>query len=391
MDKQLFERLLEKYLVGDSTAGETRQLFRALEQEENRLQWARAIDEYFAASETGIPGDPAVREILQARLTEAIRRADAATPIRRSIVWRYAAAAAVLLAITATWIITRRPSFPAAIHYANDVAPGRNKAILTLAGGRQIVLDDSHTGHIAAEGNVNIVKLDSGRVAYHESGQRSVAITYNTIATPRGGQYQLTMTDGTKVWLDAASTLRFPTAFTGQQREVELTGQAYFEVAHRDHMPFHVRVTGAGIEDLGTHFNVQAYADEPVVKTTLLEGSVRITGAGAAASPEPGLVLKPGQQAEQQDGKITLVPDADPDQAIAWKNGRFDFDGPLSETMRQVARWYDVDLQYQGNIANARFVVQISRQEKISEVLKMMEMTQGVHFTIEGRKIVIKP
>ncbi|MEI9944262.1 MAG: FecR family protein [Chitinophagaceae bacterium] len=263
-----------------------------------------------------------------------------------------------------------------------EIVPGGNKAILTLADNSLVVLDNAANGDVAQQGNVKLVKLD-GQLAYNGTGG-SPDILYNTISTPRGGQYQLVLSDGTKVWLNASSSLRFPASFPAKERKVEITGEAYFEVAHNTSKPFRVNVAGKGmVEVLGTHFNINSYDDESSSKITLLEGLVKVIKNNTVH------FLKPGQQAQVTD-KVMIVNGANIEEVVAWKNGKFLFDKTdVQTTMRQLARWYDVEISYDENV-NGFFNGTISRNENISKTLKMLQMTGEVHFNVEGRKIVVK-
>jgi len=317
---------------------------------------------------------------------------------------RFVAAAAVVLFIsTATFFLIRNsqkestPINQTAKHLKNDVAPGGNKAVLTLADGSTIVLDSAHNGALAQQGNTKVLKLNNGQLAYNLAGHKQSAATvlYNTISTPKGGQYQVVLPDGSKVWLNASSSLRFPTAFIGNERSVEITGEAYFEVAtlkisekESKKMPFIVKVNGAEVEVLGTHFNVMAYGDEGKIKTTLLEGSVNVKRGKANG------LLKPGQEAElsfiQSNDKL-LIRSADLEETVAWKNGRFLFNNAEIRTiMRQIMRWYDVDVIYEGNVPERFFTANISRNTNLSELLKVFELSK-IHFKIDGRKLIVMP
>ncbi|HXS57456.1 MAG TPA: FecR domain-containing protein [Hanamia sp.] len=273
--------------------------------------------------------------------------------------------------------------------YKNDVSPGGNKAVLTLSDGTEISLGSAANGKLAREGNTNIIKLNNGKLSYDtfsrsSSDDKNVEVQYNTLTTPRGGQYNVVLPDGTGVWLNAASSLHYPTAFSGKERKVEITGEAYFEVAHDADKPFKVLVKGAQIEVLGTHFNVNAYNDEPVMKTTLLEGKIKFTsGTGSR-------LLSPGQQIQlQPNGEIKQVKDADIEQVIAWKNGTFSFDNTsIYEIMRQISRWYNVDVNFNDSL-NVHLNGSIERKVNVSEVFKMIELTGEVEFNIEGRRITV--
>lgn len=270
-------------------------------------------------------------------------------------------------------------------HFKNDVLPGGDKATLTLADGSTIVLDDAQNGTLAQQGNSKIIKHD-GRISYDLINKNSNEIVYNTIATPKGGQYQLELPDGSQVWLNATSSIHFPTSFTGNERRIEITGEAYFEIARNPNMPFIVTVNKAEVQVLGTHFNVNAYNDEDNVKTTLLEGSVKFVNGDNVN------ILKPGQQAQlTKDGMTKVVSDVDVNGVVAWKNGIFDFENAGIETvMRQFSRWYDVEIEYKGKTDDL-FIAEMRRNIKLSDALKALELTGKVKFDIQGKKIIVMP
>ncbi|MDN5285850.1 MAG: hypothetical protein JWR38_2124 [Mucilaginibacter sp.] len=268
----------------------------------------------------------------------------------------------------------------------HDILPGGNKALLTLANGKTIYLDSAQNGVLAKEGSAQINKTRDGQLVY-KGGQNKAGnqiVANNTITTPRGGQYQLVLNDGSKVWLNSASSLSFPAVFTGKTRDVEITGEAYFEVAKNAAMPFRVKTNHVVVEVLGTHFNMMAYNDEAAMKTTLLEGAVKISNMQNTS------FLKPGQRASlNQNGQISVVDDPDAEDSIAWKNGLFQFrDADIEAIMRQVARWYDVEVSYEGNIPEREFTGEISRNVKASELLGMLKYT-GVNYKIENKHITI--
>ncbi|HZW69216.1 MAG TPA: FecR domain-containing protein, partial [Hanamia sp.] len=268
------------------------------------------------------------------------------------------------------------------------LAPGGNKAILTLANGSQIILSNAQNGALAQQGNTKVVKLDDGKLAYRQD-EITVApvIEYNTVSTPRGGQYQLTLSDGSKVWLNAASAITFPTAFAGKERKVEIKGEAYFEVTHDASKPFEVTVNGMQVAVLGTHFNINAYDDEGNTKTTLLEGSVKVSKGNLHR------IIVPGEQAviNNLSDIINVNNDANLDAVIAWKNGKFYFDhSNIRTVMNQISRWYNVDIEYSGNVSKI-FGGTISRNVSASNVFRILEATGGVHFKIEGKKVIVEP
>jgi ferric-dicitrate binding protein FerR (iron transport regulator) len=269
--------------------------------------------------------------------------------------------------------------------FKDDVAPGGDKAILTLADGSTVVLDDAQNGTLAQQGSSKVIKL-GGKLVYDPANKNSREIVYNTIATPNGGQYQLELPDGSLVWLNATSSIHFPTLFVGKERRVEITGEAYFEIAKNRDMPFIVTVNNAEVQVLGTHFNVNAYNDEENVKTTLLEGSVKFV------SGDNINMLRPGQQSQlTNNGLIKLVSNVDVEEVVAWKNGMFDFENAGIETvMRQLARWYDVEIEYNGKTDDL-FIAEMRRNIKLSDALKALELTGKVKFDIQGKKIIVMP
>lgn len=303
--------------------------------------------------------------------------------------WPFAAIAASILVFLTCGILFLRPrpqKTSVAVHKVlkNDVAPGGNKALITLANGSTIVLTGAKNGTLASQGGIKIDKTADGQVTYAAAGGNNItqALTYNTATTPRGGQYQFILSDGTKVWLNSASAIKYPVEFVGNERKVELTGEAYFEVAHNAKKPFRVVSNGQTIEVLGTHFNVNAYADELSVRTTLLQGSVKISSSGSSA------VIKPGEQSAVVNGNIK-VQNVDVDAAVAWKNGLFNFeDSNIEEVMRQLARWYDVDVKYEGKIPSRRFSGEISKNVNASQILDILAFKK-IHFKIEGNLITV--
>lgn len=265
-------------------------------------------------------------------------------------------------------------------------APTSNRAMITLADGSRVYLDSVGNGQLAQLGNVKLIKLANGQVAYQTvDGQIMQELQYNTLSNPRGSQViDISLSDGTKVWLNAGSSITYPVAFVGDERKVELTGEGYFEVAKDQSKRFIVTANGTTTEVLGTHFNVNAYNDEVGIKVTLLEGSIK-TGIG-----EESAIIKPGQQAAITS-KVQ-VERVDVDQIMAWKNGKFDFGegASLKDVMRQVARWYDVEVEYKDN-SNEMFGGTVTRQANLSALLERLELTGKVKFRIEGRKIVVNP
>lgn len=276
------------------------------------------------------------------------------------------------------------------VNSSQDVLPGSNKAMLTLSDGSVIDLDSAKNGMLTTQGNVKIIKGEDGRILYDPDQKRSNEAGYNMISTPRGGKYEIVLSDGSKVWLNAESSLKYPASFHGKNREVTLTGEGYFEIARNSSMPFRVKVNDMTIEVLGTHFNVNAYADESVVATTLLEGSVKIKSASSENSVNQTVTLSPGEQANlSKSGTLKINQHANTDEAIAWKNNNFEFNNAdVQNIMRQVTRWYDVQVEYKGSIPKRRFTGKISRNLKLSELIGMLQYT-GVSMQIVNKRIII--
>jgi len=321
-------------------------------------------------------------------------------PLRKWAGW--AAAAVLLFTAGSAWLLFRGrdKKIPAqAVRFRNDVAPGGDKAVLILADGSRITLDSARNGKLAVQGDALVYKKD-GAVSYQATEKAKTL--YNTVSTPAKGQYRLTLADGTGVWLDALSTIRFPTAFSGNAREVEVTGQVYFELKADPEHPFRVRVNNLTVEALGTHFNINAYKDEPVIRTTLAAGLVRVfrdsdsngdtdsKSNGSSNSANNSVTLHPGKQAAAEPGgTLNVVDNPNMEEILAWKDGLFHFNGTNIETiMRQVARWYGVKVVYKDKVGK-QFVGEIPRDVPLARLLSLLELTHLVHFTIEGQTITV--
>jgi len=305
-------------------------------------------------------------------------------------IWhRYIVAASVLIFFSIAAYFIYKSNIKPAIHQKNTLAnniivPGGNKAVLTLANGKKVILTNLGNGVINTHAGVKIIKKSDGHLVYTvENNVQKAGDIYNTIETPRGGQYQIVLPDGSKVWLNAATTLRYPANFKGlKERHVELDGEAYFEVAHNAACPFIVTAGNQTVRVLGTHFNIMAYKDEKAVKTTLLQGSVKLTSGSVSG------LLKPGEQGSIFNKALFVVP-VKADEIIAWKNGLFVFNNTdLYTLMRQLARWYDVNIQYDAGVKSDVFFGKIERSASLTEVLKILELG-GVHFRIEGRNLIV--
>lgn len=302
--------------------------------------------------------------------------------------WISIAAAILIIATTAVYFsLKQSPSVESRIgKVAQDVKPGTDKAVLILAGGEKIMLSDAQKGILKNEANIVVRKTADGHVVYNSVGDnRNEPVLFNTMSVPRGGQYHLTLNDGTEVWLNSNSSITFPTRFAGNERRVEVRGEAYFEVAHQVEKPFRVISKGQVIEVLGTHFNLNAYDDEPAVKTTLLKGSVKVTISGKTE------ILKPGEQAVFKDKGLALT-SPDLEEVMGWHEGDFVFKKQtVEEIMRKVSRWYDIDVDYEHYSSdNQTFTGVLSRSKNLSSVIQMMKTsTSTLKFHVDGKRLVI--
>lgn len=310
---------------------------------------------------------------------------------------KWLAAAAAVLLVVSIWAINHEQpklgpeSAKMATKKANLIKPGRNTATLTLANGSAIVLDDVKQGHIAEEAGVQITKAADGQLVYTvKQSASNTAPAYQSITTPRGGQYQLLLPDGTKVWLNAASSLRYPANFIGKERMVELSGEAYFEVSKSVNHPFLVKTASQQVEVLGTAFNLKAYANETLTTTTVASGSVRIQPQEKAKASH---ILQAGDQSmlNSQTSKIQLSR-VNVQQTLSWKNGYFIFDDtPLPEIMNQIARWYDIEVAYTENMQQKKFGGTYNRDKAFDDLLSSLTYSGDVHFKIEGRRVTVMP
>lgn len=335
-----------------------------------------------------MPFDEAFNNIL-AKIDDIDNKEDIRPITKRPMFFKTLAVVAIVLIIFQVFYFYFKPKTAnralTKSEFKTGILPGSNKAILTLGDGSKIILNDAKNGTLAKQGNANVVKLTNGQLAYDKTGILTSKVLNNTMTTPRGGQYKLTLPDGTDVWLNAASSITYPTSFTGKERTVSISGEVYFEVAKDKNKPFYVKSGDQTIEVLGTHFNVMAYKDEDEIKTTLFEGSVRISENNSES------IIKPGEQARVTKNGGIEISTANVDDALAWKNGYFKFNRvDIKFIMRQLARWYDVDILYEGRIPDDEFVGKIDRSANISQVLRILELDH-VHFRIEGKKIIVMP
>lgn len=323
-----------------------------------------------------------VQEPASLALLKAIHQEINETPVRRMTIrkWGWAAAAALLLAGGAYLWKPATKQTPMVVQ-STDIQPGTNGAILTLSDGSQVALDSIYSGTVNLQ-NGSVAKVSGNKLVYGNNGKVN---TYNTMSTPNGRQFQLELPDGTKVWLNSASSIHYPTTFSGTERKVDITGEAYFEVARDADRPFKINVNNkAEVEVLGTDFNVNAYDNESTINTTLLEGSVRMLQRG-----HQGLVMKPGQQAQMKPGEIKIIDDANMEKAVAWKDGLFNFNGAkLDEVMRQLERWYDINVIYEKGVPDIELAGKMTRGVSLQGLLIVLKEL-GVQCKLEGRTLII--
>lgn len=404
MNKLRLTYLFRAYFNKTATSNERNELIELLGQSENDEQVKILLRETWQQfnSQSQLFTDSRGEEMLANILQKGRGSNPVVVAYKHLFSWlRITAAAAILFfAVIGVdfWLNSKQPMQPIAQSKKNPenaIVPGGNKAVLTLADGSRIVLDSIHGGALANQGNVKVMKLNAATVAYNAGSAASKEIVYNTLSTPSGGQYHLILPDGTQVWLNASSSIHFPTMFKGKERNVTVTGEVYFEVANMPakegygKIPFVVKIDtpsgeGGEVKVFGTHFNIMAYHNESFMHTTLLEGSVKVSKGSLSE------MLVPGQQSRinRTTGGIKVV-EANLEEVMAWKNGWFQFNAcDIEQVMRQISRWYDVEIVYEGNIPPGHFSGLVSRRNDISQVLKIMQ-AGGVRFRIEGRKVIV--
>ncbi len=384
---QRYYELAEKWQDGTITPGELQELENWFNQDQDKPV---QIPASFVDDE-----QEHARRILAGIRTKITGR----KPVKR-MRW-YAAAIMLLLGLGLYFYYVQTPEKPhpqvTDIKPDDIPPPANNRATILLADGSRVFLDSAGNGQLAQQGNIKLVKLANGQIAYQlAGGQILQELQYNTLTNPRGSKViNMQLSDGSHVWLNAGSSVTYPVAFTGNERKVNITGEAYFEIVHNKSQPFKVSKGNMAVEVLGTHFNVNAYDDETDIKVTLLEGSVKvINGTGSRQ-------IQPGQQAQLNNHGNPQIPNnlprhggigvqtADVDQVMAWKNGRFYFDGAdITTIMKEVKRWYNVEVVF-NDVVNYDFVAKIDRDVPVSELLNMLELTGGVHFKVQENKIIV--
>jgi transmembrane sensor len=387
-------RLLFKYLQGKLTVEEAIVLEQwKQENEDNRLFFEELSKGSISQRlDTAEPLPKNLEERIFNKITTQIPEFQGAVVRMHHHWWKYAASAAAVLVllVSGTLMLTRHRSdqhvskVEKVMTNDNDIAaPQGNYASITLADGQKLDLNNSADGTLASQGKIEVIKTADGLIVYKAAtGKSSNTVQWNTLTNPRGSNViGMVLEDGTKVWLNAGSSLTYPVAFIGNERKVSITGEAYFEVTKDKQKPFRLVRDKTEVEVLGTHFNVNAYGDGPFIKVTLLEGSVKVNNGTNSG------MLKPGQQARVSDNNINVRSDVNVDQVMAWKNGYFSFDkASATEVMQEIARWYNIEVVYDGEVPDEQFGGELRRSSKLSSVLKILEKS-GVNFRIEGNKV----
>lgn len=386
-NEERFQELLQLYLDNRASNEEISELAILSEktQDETILSVFEQVWEGAGKGEVVLISDEArtmLTAILKTKQPGAVVRL---LPVKK-LVYSIAAAAVIALGVFVFYKFVynskQQPEIAQQQPPVQDVSPGGNRAVLMLADGKTIMLDSAVNGLLAEQGNGKVLKTPDG--IRYQAGS-AAEILYNTIQTPRGGEYHVVLSDGTEVWLNASSSLRYPTRFDGKERKVELKGEGYFEVAHNPSSPFKVNVNGKEeVEVMGTHFNINAYSDEETINTTLLEGKVKVTAADSK-------FLSPGQQAKLfTNGKVSVEESVNTDEVIAWKNGQFYFESAdLKTILRQVQRWYDIEIVYEAAVSNRKYFAIISRKSTLTEVLKALQ-ANDIKYRIEGKQLIVQ-
>ncbi|MGN6420561.1 MAG: FecR family protein [Pseudobacter sp.] len=402
MDQSL-SYYIDRYTTGTITSEELKVLARLLKDPTNQAvlqqlmddSWTSWQDHQMDFSDVTDRVETALQQRIAAKAGVADTNMDTAPAQRVHVLRKWAWAAAIVF-VAGTGIAIALSSGGQSDKLQSGIPsailPGGDKAVLTLADGTEIILDSTANGNLAQQGNAAIVKMNDGQIVYNVKDITGNEVMMNTMATPKGGQYQLVLPDGSRVWLNAASSIQFPVAFAGATRRVKISGEVYFEIAQNKEKPFFVELDGkSAVQVLGTSFNVNSYANEENIKTTLVEGSVRVGKIPEQVPAEKtGVLLKPGQQAvlHKSDGSVSVQP-ADIEQILAWKNGLFNFNGlALPVVMRQLERWYNIEVKYEGNTPDLIFRGKMFRSSNLSDALDILQKL-GVKCRLEGKTLFV--
>lgn len=393
MSNEYVKLLLEKFIAGTLTESERREFITLLHSAEQQPALEEFVDGSFTDDSIRNTADEETLQLIyqQVMLAKEEREEERIPqiPVRKITIWKRMAVAASLLLLLAVgyWLWIKPPGQNNTLasekeRFKNDVLPGQEKAVLVLADGRQVALEGKQQQTVADKEGI-VVNNNNGNISYSNT---ATATVWHTLKVPRKGEYAVVLADGSRVKLNAESSVHYPVAFTGSERRVEVTGEVYFEVAKDAHKPFIVAVKGMEIKVLGTHFNVNAYANEAVIKTTLAEGSIQLT----TANGKQPVTLQPGQQATVgNDGQLAVSNVVNVTEELAWTTGYFSFtNAPIETIMRQVERWYDVDVEYETAVSQL-FVAEIPRTVNAADFFRILEATGWVHFKINGKKVIV--
>lgn len=400
IDRRQIQLLLDKALVQQLTPAELDQLLQWADDEQGGDELVALMEKQFESYSPANADDLEYWQERKEKLFSQLnrQRGQETVEIARSVHrvhflrrgWmRYAAAVIFMVGIGVTIAVLsdKQPKNVVSTTVPDaEIIPGGDRATLTLADGSRIVLDSAANGQLADQGGAKVIKLEDGQLAYDP--QSTQVVMYNTVSTPRGGQYQLTLPDGTNVWLNAASSITFPTAFIGNNRPVKISGEVYMEVKKDKSKAFIVDIEGRStVEVLGTSFNINAYADEADIRTTLVEGSVKITRNNGNGEPELA-ILKPGQQATI-DKNISISAEVDLERTLAWKNGYFSFkESDFKAVLRQLERWYDIKVELRGNYDDMLMEGMMDRGVQLSGIIRFFN-SYGFETTLDGRTLIV--
>lgn len=370
-----YKKLIERYVTSTASKEEVELLFHLLDEEEFRLILDQVMDEN-----------------LKQRLWEAKRHNTKSILHKRYRLAGIAASFILLCSIAVYFFISDSKVQPKLTQQEKPIEiiqPGDNRAVLTLANGKKIVLKEQNNGLLAEESGISVYKSETGILVYKigKTSSKPNSKAWHTISTPNGGQYQVILEDGSKIWLNAASSITLPTTFGNKNREINISGEVYCEIAKDSKRPFSVNFGKQKVEVLGTHFNIKAYPEESYTEATLLEGSIKIANTQTLQSK----ILVPGQQAEliKKNNQLT-VNQINTETVVAWKNGYFMFKKePLESIMRQIARWYNVEIVYQADVSKKTFGGKISKFANVDQLLEVLSETGSVKFKTEGRRIIV--
>ncbi|WP_313672900.1 FecR family protein [Sphingobacterium multivorum] len=377
-DSKHIKLLFERYLNNRASREETAELFQYFQDTNNKQALEQMIENQLESQDKEELIDKMILDRVFSKIDLDVEPQKIKSPTWYKIT---GAAAAIILVISISYLFLNSSTYTD--HTATIIEPGRDKATLVLSSGKTIVLEDVANGKLTEELGTTIEKTENGGINYTVEGNTDVRVATNLLNVPKGGQFQITLSDGTKVWLNSNSSLKYPSAFSASERRVELTGEAYFEVSKNKQKPFIVETSLQKVEVLGTKFNINAYDDESSTQTSLAEGSVRVSCKNNTT------LLKPGQQSTLTDQNIA-VRSVNLDQVLDWKNGDFNFsNNNLKEIMRKISRWYNIEVIFEGPISQETYFAQISRKKRLNDVLRALQLSGSIKYSIRNNKLYI--